>query len=137
MIFKISFMQLIWVATWERPYQGCLRIFENKNNPNWFLMIWIGKFRINAWLAVASLHCIWCWFRSLIFSWRWNQITLEAVLEETMYSRTDQTKTYRIQIFKVIWSVNKDHNYSFKFFKIVFRKLYLVHSWILCSISEL
>ena len=50
--------------------EGCFNIFENKNKPNWSLFIsqvQIGKFQINAWLALATLPCVGWWFLSLIF----------------------------------------------------------------------
>ena len=45
------------------------RVFENKNNPNWsliVLLIQIRKFQITAWVFLGSLPCTGCWFPSII-----------------------------------------------------------------------
>ena len=44
-------------------------VFENKSNPNWFLIVLlmqIRKFQINAWVFLGSLPCTGCWFPSII-----------------------------------------------------------------------
>ena len=41
-----------------------------QNNANWSLIILltqIEKFQINGWISPASLPCIGCWFRSMVF----------------------------------------------------------------------
>ena len=47
--------------------KGHFGAFENKINSNWSLLIQIGEFWINIWIALTSLLCTGCSFHSQIF----------------------------------------------------------------------
>ena len=50
--------------------EGYFHVFENKSNPNWFLIILpkqIRMFQISAWVSLASVPGIGCLFYNLIF----------------------------------------------------------------------
>ena len=52
-----------------RLAKGHFGAFENKINSNWSLLIQIGEFWINIWIALTNLLCIGCSFHSQISPW--------------------------------------------------------------------